>query len=116
VRITEVDFYIRGYREAFVFGHFQPTIPRQRSPQGCWKPADLPAQGGDHRSRVFASHLDQGSKTRMPLHQRRDVTVFCAANEIALPMTWNGAVLDFCGSFPDGNGIHDLTTAMPVNA
>jgi hypothetical protein len=27
----------------------------------------------------------------MPLHQRRDVTVFCAADEIAFSMTGNGA-------------------------
>jgi hypothetical protein len=28
VRITEIDFHIRGYREGLVFGHFQPTISR----------------------------------------------------------------------------------------
>jgi hypothetical protein len=72
----------------------------------------LPAQCGDDRSRVFASHLDQGSKTRMAFHQRRDVTVFCAANEIALPMTGNGAVLDLCRPFPDGDGIYDLTARV----
>ena len=51
-------------------------------------------------------------KTRMPLHQRRDVTVFCATNEIAFPMTGDGAVLDFCGAFPDGDGIYDLTARV----
>jgi hypothetical protein len=34
---------------------------------------------------------------------------FVAPNEIAFPMTGDGAVLDFCGPFPDGNGIYDLT-------
>src|SRR5580698_10555709 len=68
VRITEVNFHIRGYREGFVFGSFQSTTPGQRPPQGCWQPANLPAQRGDNRSRVFASHLDQGSKTRMSFH------------------------------------------------
>ena len=58
VRITEVNFHVRSDREAFVFRHLQPAIPGQRSPQGCGKPANLPAQGGDDRSRVFASHLD----------------------------------------------------------
>jgi hypothetical protein len=48
----------------------------------------------------------------MPLHQRRDVTVFCATTEIAFPMTGDGAVLDFCGSFPDGDGIYDLTARV----
>jgi hypothetical protein len=75
-------------------------------------PANLPAQCGHNRSRVFASHLDQGSKTRMTLHQRRDVTVFCATNEIAFPMTRNGAVLDFSGPFPNVDGIYDLTARV----
>jgi hypothetical protein len=109
VRITEVNFHIRGYREGFVFSHLQPAIPRQRAPQGCGEPANLPAQCGDDRSRVFASYLDQGRKTRMPLHQRRD---FCATNEVALLMTGNGAVLDFCRSLPDGDGIYDLTARV----
>jgi hypothetical protein len=27
-------------------------------------------------------------------------------------MTGNGAVLDFCGPFPDGEGIHDLNAGL----
>jgi len=27
-------------------------------------------------------------------------------------MAWNGAVRDFCGSFPDGDGICDLTAPV----
>ena len=45
----------------------------------------------------------------MPLHQDRDVSVFDAANEIAFPMAGDDAALDFCGPFPDGDGIYDLT-------
>src|SRR5271168_4135088 len=108
VRIAEVDFHIRGYREGFVFGHLQPTIPGQRASQRCWEFTNLPAQSGDDRSCVFARHLDQGRKTRMSFHERGDVTVFGATNEIALPMTGNGAVLDFCRPLPDGDGIYDL--------
>ncbi len=33
MRITEVDFHIRGHREGLVLGHLQPAIPRQRAPQ-----------------------------------------------------------------------------------
>src|SRR5271156_1316260 len=112
VRIAEVDFHICGYREGFVFGHLQPAIPGQRAPQRCGKPANLPAQCSDDRCRVFVSHLDQGSKTRMTFHQRSDVAVFCATNEIALRMAENSAVLDFCGSFPDGDDIYDLTARV----
>ena len=52
----------------------------------------------------------------MAFHQCRNVTVFCAANEIALPMTGNSAVLDFCGSFPNGDGVYDLTARVFENA
>src|SRR5271154_1985529 len=42
VRIPEVHFHIRGYREGFVFSHLQPAVPRQRAPQSCWQRANLP--------------------------------------------------------------------------
>src|SRR5260370_11911320 len=48
----------------------------------------------------------------MSFHQRRDVTVFSATNEIAFPMTGNGAVRNFSGPFPDGDGIYDLTARV----
>src|SRR5580692_10241839 len=48
----------------------------------------------------------------MTFHQRCDVTVLGAANEVALPMAGDGAVLDLCGPFSNGNGIHDLATAV----
>jgi hypothetical protein len=51
VRITEVDFHIRGHCEGFVFGHLQLAFPGQRPPQGCGEPANLPAQCGDDRRR-----------------------------------------------------------------
>src|SRR5712671_5498894 len=50
----------------------------------------------------------------MTFHQGCDVTVPGAAKQIALPMTRNGAVLDFRGPFSNGNGVDDLTT--PVSA
>src|SRR5712692_4397968 len=49
----------------------------------------------------------------MSFHQSHNVTVPRAAQEIALPMTRYGAVLNFSGPFPDGNGIYDLTTRVP---
>src|SRR5476651_1144000 len=48
----------------------------------------------------------------MTFHERRDVAVLCTANEIALPMAGDGAVLDFRGPFPDRDRINNLTTAV----
>ena len=75
----------------------------------------MPAQRGHDRSRVFAGHFYERGKTRMALHQARYVTVLCAAKEIALPMTGNGAVFNFRRPFPDGDGIDDLTAGLSAN-
>ena len=74
--------------------------------------APLPAQRSDHSRRVFAGHLDRCGKTRMSFHRRCNVAVRADTQQIVLPMTGNGAVFDFCGPFPDGDGIDDLTTVV----
>jgi CheY-like chemotaxis protein len=43
------------------------------------------------------------------------VTVLAPAQQITLPMTGDGAVFDFRGPFPDGDSIHDLTTAVSTH-
>src|SRR5271155_1750871 len=48
----------------------------------------------------------------MPFHQCHDVTVLCAADEIALPVTWDRSVLDLRWSFPDRDGLDDLALCM----
>jgi len=75
----------------------------------------VPAQRGHDRSRVFAGHFYQRDKTRMTFHQRGDVTVVGAAQQIALPMAGNGTVLNFRGPFPDGDGINDLTAGLSAD-
>ena len=72
----------------------------------------MPAQRGDDRRCVFAGHFDQRGKTRMTFHQGGDVTVLGAAEQIALPMTGNSAVFNLRRSFPDGDGIDDLTARL----
>ena len=100
LRITEEDFHLGGHREALVFGHLQPSVPGQRAPQGRGELTNVPAQRGDDRRGVFAGYFDQHGKTRMSFHQRCDVTVFGAAEQIALPMTGNGRGLQFLQALP----------------
>ena len=45
----------------------------------------------------------------MAFHQRRDVAVFSAAQQIAFPMTRNCPVFHFRTSFADRDGIDGLT-------
>ncbi len=115
MRITEVNFHIRVHREGPVFGHLQSAVPGQRTPQGRGEFTNVPAQCGDDNSRILAGHLYQRGKTRMSFHQGHNVTVLCAADEITLPITGNGAVLDLCGSFPNGEGIDDSAAGLSAH-
>jgi hypothetical protein len=54
-------------------------------------------------------------ETGVTLYQGDDVTVARTAEQIALPMTRNGAVFDFRRPFPCGDGIDDLTAGMPAD-
>jgi hypothetical protein len=44
----------------------------------------------------------------MTLHESGDVTVLRTADEVAFPMSGNGAIFDLCGSFSNGNRVDDL--------
>src|ERR1700730_13479253 len=114
LRIAEVNFHFRVYRETFVLGHFQPAIPGQRTSQSCGQLANVLAESGDHGSCVFAGHLEQYDKSRMSCPQSCDMTVLGPANEVALPMAGDGAILDLRRPFSNGNGIDDLTLVVSV--
>jgi hypothetical protein len=51
----------------------------------------------------------------MSLHQRCDVTVARASEQIALPMARNDAVFNLFRSFPNGYGINDLTLGLAAS-
>src|SRR5258708_20089681 len=40
------------------------------------------------------------------------MTILGAAQQVAFPMTGNGAILDLCRALSNGNGVDDLTHAM----
>jgi hypothetical protein len=51
----------------------------------------------------------------MSFHQGCYVTVAGAGEQIALPMTGDGAVFNFCRSFPYGDSIDDLTVGLSAS-
>ena len=112
MRITEVDFHIRGHREGFVFCHLQPAVPRH------WE-GDL--IGGTKNSHI-ATLVERHSRfTALVKVRSKDTAAVVAAvsrqirklpASLRRSLTGNGAVLDFCGPFPDGDGINDLTAGL----
>ena len=67
------------------------------------------AQRGDDRICIFTGYFDEHDETRVSFHQGCDLSVFAAREQIAFPVTGNSAVFDLGWSFPDGDGIDDLT-------
>ncbi len=51
----------------------------------------------------------------MSFHQVCDMTVAGAGEQIALPMTWNGAIFNLCRPLPDGESIDGLTLGLSAN-
>jgi hypothetical protein len=43
------------------------------------------------------------------------MSVFATCEQIAFPMTGNSAVFNFCWSFPDADGIDDLTLGFSAS-
>ena len=78
--------------------------------------SNLPAQCGDDGRGVLAGHLDQDDETRMPFDQGGDVSVLAACQQIALPVTGDGAVLDLRWPLADGDGIDDLTLGVACSS
>jgi hypothetical protein len=113
--ITEEDLHLGGHGEALVFGHLQPSVPGQGAPQGRGEFTNVPAQRGDDCRGVFAGDFDQHGKMRVSFHQCGDVTVLGACEQIALPVPGNSAVFNLCRSFPDRDGIDDLTSGLAVS-
>src|ERR1700675_3990614 len=98
-----------------MLGHLQSAVPGERATQRRRKLLHVLAQSGHHRSGVLACYLHQHAEARTTLHQRDHVTVARPAQQIALPMTWDGSIFDFCWTLANGNGIDDLTARMSVN-
>src|SRR6266436_828426 len=48
-------------------------------------------------------------EARMALDERSHVRVVGPREQVAFPMAWNGTVLDFGGTFADGDRIDDLS-------
>ena len=76
------------------------SLSRERAPQVCREFPNVLGQCGHDRRRVFAGHFDQRDKTRVTLHQRSDVAVVGAAQQIALPITWEWPGLRPPPAFP----------------
>ena len=62
-----------------------------------------------HRDGFFARCFDEHDIARLALHQGRDLRVGRATQQIALPVSRNGAVFDLRGSLANGDRSNDLT-------
>ena len=112
--IPKVNLHFCSNRELLVFSHLQPAVPGQRASQNRRKFTDMLTQGSNDNSRFFARHLDQHGKAGMTLYQGRNVAILGPAQQIPFPMTRNRSVFCLGGSFPDRDGIDDLTSRLSM--
>ena len=66
----------------------------------------------DDRLRVLGGKLDEHEVARLPLHQRRNLAVVGAEQQIAFPVTRHSAILDRCRAFADRHGAQDLAMVV----
>lgn len=70
--------------------------------------------GRDNALGVLVVDLCEHHKAGMALDERGDVAVVGAHNQVALPMPWHGAILNFRRAFTNGDGVLDLTQFEPL--
>ena len=100
-RVAKVHIDICCQREVRVVYELLSAIPSQGFVEFARQFLSRFDQGGDDALGVLVGAFDQHDIARFALHKGRDVAVLGAADQVTFPMTWNGAVLDRCGSFAD---------------
>ncbi len=99
-----------------MIGHFLAAVPGKRLVEFARQALRLPDQRRHDAPCILVGDLDQHHIARMPFDERCDVAVLRAADQIAFPVTGNGAVLDRRGALADRHGILDLAEAIALEA
>src|SRR4029077_9734094 len=88
-------------------------VSERRNSAGSWPTCWLrtATKVDESLAGVFTKHAE----ARTTLHQRDHVTVAGPAQQIAFPVTGNGAIFDFGWPFANGDRIDNLAARVPVN-
>src|ERR1700678_2239350 len=93
-------------------GHFVALVPGHRAPELCWQRLDPGGHGSTDLVGSPVAEFEQHDEPGLALDQGADGARFGADNEIALPVAWDGSVLDFCGSLRDQHHLWDPASAL----
>jgi len=99
-----------------VIGKLLAAVPGQRLIELARQFARLFDQGRDDAGGILVRHLGQDHIARLAFDQRHDMAVSRARDEIALPMSGHGAVLDRSGALADRYRILDLAKPVALQA
>ncbi len=103
--------------EADVLGHLLAVVPSERAPQLGWKRSDVHAELVDN---VFGpsalGKADQHQEAGLAFDEGGDLAVPTANQQVALPVTGHGTVVDLGGPLAYGDGADDLAPSVPVGA
>jgi hypothetical protein len=110
LRIAKVELNVGGNRDLFVLCHLRSSVPSQRLSQLDGQALDLLDQGADDCLSIFSIELYEHRKSGLTLHERGDMCIAGASDQIALPMPRDGSVFDRCRSFADRNCVNNSAT------
>ena len=114
--IAKIDVHVGGQGEAAVVGQFLAAVPGERLIELARQFAGLFDQRRDDAGGIRIGDLDQHHVARLALDQRRDVAAPRASDEVALPMSGDGAILDRCRPLADRYCVLQLTKSGLLQA
>ena len=108
LRVAEVDLDVGRQGELLMVRHLAAAIPGQRLVEFPGQLAGMANECVDDRLGVLARRPNQHHVTRLSFHQRRDLAVVAAEQQVAFPVTRDGPILSLRGLLADRYGVGDL--------
>ena len=112
--IAEVDRHVGRDGEGVVVREFHPAVPGQRRHHPPWELGHLSNQSIDDLVGRLAVDTYQHDKPRAPLHQRREVSIPGAREQVTLPVAGDGAVCHGRWPLADRHRVDDPGSLLPV--
>jgi uncharacterized protein YqfA (UPF0365 family) len=97
-----------------VIGELHAAIPREARPKLGGKGLHVGGERVHHGLGVLAADLDQHQVAGGPLDQRRDVRVARSREQVALPVSRHGSILDLGRPLADRDRVGDAPSALPL--
>ncbi len=87
--------------------HFAAAVPGERATQLCRQLANFLCERLGDRGGVLAVDLNEHHVARMAFDQCGDLGTGAAHEQVAFPVAWHGAILDFGRTLVNRDALYD---------